>query len=139
VSLNPTETQIEKAEDKIAEANAAIVEIQQAQIEAVKERERKRLADERQRTVEERKWLASKAGKICKKHPVWSRTDCKRVADGKYWLGMDVWMLVAQRGKPNSINKSNYGFGERHQYCWHDWTPMCFYDDNGDNKVDAYN
>ncbi|MEA2701994.1 MAG: hypothetical protein QOE22_703 [Candidatus Parcubacteria bacterium] len=84
-------------------------------------------------------WADSAAGKLCSKHPDWQPEECVKVAGKKIWIGMDYDMLVYQYGKPDSINPSNYGGGTRYQYCWHDYSPSCFYDENGDNKIDAYN
>ena len=89
--------------------------------------------------AEEAKWTSSKAGKLCTAHPDWSRGECKDVADGKIWVGMTTDMLVALRGRPNSSNPSNYGSGTRYQYCWTGYTPSCFYDNNSDGVIDAYN
>ena len=48
-------------------------------------------------------------------------------------------MLVFKYGKPDSANPSNYGSGNQMQYCWNNYHPSCFYDDNGDGKIDSYN
>lgn len=85
-------------------------------------------------------WAASRAGKLCKAHPEWDKQLCQKLADGKYWTGMTYDMLVASYGsKPNSANPSNYGGATQWQWCWHDYKPSCFYDNNGDGVVDAYN
>ena len=52
---------------------------------------------------------------------------------------MNIWLVVGKRGNPSSVNTSNYGNGVEKQYCWFNWDPMCFYDNDGDNLVDAYN
>lgn len=85
------------------------------------------------------KWEKTKAGQICKKHPEWEKADCEDVADKRIWIGMDIWMVVEERGNPNDVNTSNYGDGEERQYCWFRYNPSCFYDNNGDGKVDIYN
>lgn len=101
---------------------------------------RKAVAEEAAKIEEEEKaWKKSKAGRIQIKHPEWSREDCERLADRQVWIGMDIWMVVYLRGKPNSANKSDYGDGVNWQWCWHDYNPSCFYDDNGDNLIDSYN
>ncbi len=82
----------------------------------------------------------SPAGKICKQHPSWSQEDCTRIANHKIWVGMSYEMLVLEYGRPNHINPSNYGRGTQYQYCWDNYTPPnCFYDNNGDGIIDAYN
>ena len=48
-------------------------------------------------------------------------------------------MLVYISGKPNHVNVSNYGSGNRYQYCWSYFTPSCFYDNNAGGVLDAYN
>lgn len=91
----------------------------------------------------EQKWLKSKAGKCYKfcqtKGAIVSKDDCEHAVNGKIWIGMNYWLLVYRRGNPNSINPSNYGDGVRYQYCWYNYTPSCFYDENGDNLIDSYN
>jgi uncharacterized membrane protein len=101
------------------------------QIEA-KKREKAFLA-------EEAAFMKTKAGKIYKKHPEWSREDCERLANNRIWIGMDIDMLKYKRGLPNSANPSNYGGVTQWQWCWSDFTPSCFYDNDGDGKIDSYN
>ena len=79
------------------------------------------------------------AGKICKSHPTWAKDDCTHLADRKIWIGMSYDMLVYERGKPDSTNPSNYGTGTQYQWCWHDYTPSCFYYDNDDGIINSYN
>ena len=89
---------------------------------------------------EENIFMNSKAGRLCKKHSDWSRNDCERLANGKIWIGMSYEMVVASYGrKPDSINPSNYGHGVSYQYCWFGWNPSCFYDENNDGIIEAYN
>ncbi len=83
-------------------------------------------------------WLKTKAGKIHKKHPDWSKEDCKNISENRYWIGMSIDMLIYERGNPNSINPSNYGNGVHYQWCWEDDTPSCFYGGE-DGIVTAYN
>ena len=91
----------------------------------------------------ERKFMRSRAGQVYKfgkrKGMEWDRDDCQLVADNKIWIGMNYWMLVYLRGNPDRINPSDYGHGIRYQYCWDDYTPSHFYDDNDDNVIDSYN
>ena len=83
-------------------------------------------------------WSRSKAGKIHKKHPEWSKEECERLADNKIWIGMTYEMLVYLRGKPDKSNPSNYGNGIEWQWCWYNRSPSCFY--AKENKiVTAYN
>lgn len=80
----------------------------------------------------------TKAGKLQSKHPDWTVDDCDKVLAKQIWIGMEYDMLVAERGRPNKINKSNYGNGEQYQFCWDDYTPGCFY--SGDDYIiTAYN
>lgn len=83
--------------------------------------------------------MGSKAWKLHKKHPEWSIDDCKYVAEHRYWIGMSYDMLKASRGLPDSANPSNFGNGTRWQWCWHDYAPSCFYDENDDGIIDSYN
>ncbi len=85
-------------------------------------------------------FMKTKAGRIHKKHPEWSKTDCELLVISKYWIGMDIEMLKYKRGLPNSANPSNYGNGvTQWQWCWTDLTPSCFYDNDGDGLIDSYN
>lgn len=84
-------------------------------------------------------WKKTPAGQLCAKHDTWSRIDCDLVVANKVNVGMSYSALVYMRGKPDSTNVSNYGSGNRYQYCWTDRTPSCFYDDNNDGILDSYN
>lgn len=84
------------------------------------------------------KWDKSKAGKIQKKHPTWSDDDCDNVSKNQIWIGMSYDMLIYERGKPNTVNPSNYGNGAHYQCCWDDYTPSCFYMGE-DDIITAYN
>lgn len=66
-------------------------------------------------------------------------TATKIVIDEVIWIGMPVQGVVVMMGNPNSINVSNYGSGIRRQYVWYNCNPSCFYDDDDDGLVDAYN
>lgn len=100
----------------------------------------KREKEERAKELaEEKAFLKTKAGKIWNKHRDWSKEDCALLAQGKYWVGMHIDMLKYRRGLPDSANPSNYGNGTSWQWCWHDYTPSCFYDNNNDGLIDAYN
>jgi uncharacterized membrane protein YvbJ len=83
----------------------------------------------KQEKIEEEKFMKTKAGKIHKKHPEWSKEDCIKISDHRIWIGMNYEMLVYMRGKPNDVNTSNYGDGPSYQACWHDYDPSCFYFD----------
>lgn len=85
------------------------------------------------------KVFGKKAGKIKTRHPEWSWDDCRDVADRKIWIGMDIEMVIYMNGRNFSRNVSNYGKGNSYQYCWWDSTPSCFYDEEGDGKIDSYN
>lgn len=132
--INRVFTEAEKVENERLRAEAEIK--RQAEVEAQKKAEQERIAQE---AAEQKIWDSSKAGKICKKYPDWSKEDCQKVVDKKIWLGMNIFMVVEQRGKPNSVNESNYGSGIQRQFCWYNYTPSCFYDDNEDGLVESYN
>ncbi|PIT88671.1 MAG: hypothetical protein COU29_02800 [Candidatus Magasanikbacteria bacterium CG10_big_fil_rev_8_21_14_0_10_36_32] len=105
----------------------------EAQEKAEEERKAKELA-------EQKTWEQSKAGKLCTKYPLWTKEDCENIANRKLWIGMTYDMLVESSGsKPDSAHLSNYGDGTRWQWCWYDYNPSCFYDDNNDGIIDAYN
>ncbi|AZA92628.1 Predicted membrane protein [Chryseobacterium nakagawai] len=88
--------------------------------------------------IEEEKFLKTKAGKIYKKHPEWSKEDCISISENKIWIGMRYEMLVYMRGKPNNVNTSNYGNGPHYQACWHDYDASCFYFDES-QIITSYN
>jgi hypothetical protein len=84
-------------------------------------------------------WKASKAGQICQKHPTWDKDSCDGLAKGKMWIGMTYEMLAYIRGQADRKNVSNYGRGDRYQWCWDNYTPSCVYDNNNDGSIDSYN
>lgn len=88
--------------------------------------------------IKEKIWNRSKAGKLQKKHPDWSKEECDKVADNEIWIGMDIHMVIAERGSPEHINVSNYGSGKRYQYCWSDYNTGYFYCED-DGIVTSYN
>jgi hypothetical protein len=88
--------------------------------------------------INEYKWWNSKAGKIQKRHPNWTNEDCNKLARKEIWIGMHLDMLKYLRGKPSSVNISNYGKGDQWQWCWDDYSPSCFYGDSN-GVVNAYN
>lgn len=94
---------------------------------------------DKKRLAKETAWNKSKAGRIYKKHPEWSRDDCEKLADGSIWIGMNYEMVVYLFGRPNSKTPSNYGNGTSWQYCWYNYSPSCFYDQDNDGRIDAYN
>jgi uncharacterized membrane protein YeiB len=87
----------------------------------------------------------SPAGRICKAHPTWQHDECGELANNKLWitnaahLGMTYEMLVYLRGEADNTNVSDYGNGKTYQYCWDGYTPSCFYDRDGDGRMDSYN
>jgi hypothetical protein len=100
---------------------------------------KKQKEEERAEFNRQVKVFGKKAGKIKARHPEWSWDDCSNVADNKIWIGMEVDMLIYMYGRDFSRNVSNYGNGNSYQYCWMDSTPSCFYDNDGDGKIDSYN
>ncbi len=144
LTINRTFTEEELAEleqqkaEALAELEQQKVEDEaqkQAKLEAQKKAEEERKAKE---LAEQQAWERSKAGQICKAHPEWLKSDCERIADNKIWIGMTLDMLKYKRGKPNSANPSNYGYGIEWQWCWYNYTPSCFYGGD-DGIVDSYN
>lgn len=120
------------AQKKIAECDKKIAEQEKIQ----KEKQRKE-------ELAHKKWLKTKAGRyytFCQNKGAYvSKEDCELASKNKIWIGMNYWLLVAMRGNPDHINTSNYGYGNEYQYCWNDYTISCFYDNNGDDLIDAYN
>ncbi len=89
--------------------------------------------------AEQATYNATPAGRICLAHPSWTKDDCTKLANRKIWIGMKYEMLVYLFGKPDHTNVSNYGRGDEYQYCWNDYTPSCFYDNNNDGIIESYN
>ncbi|WP_294229878.1 MULTISPECIES: zinc-ribbon domain-containing protein [Chryseobacterium] len=92
----------------------------------------------KQEKIEEEKFMKTKAGKIYKKHPEWSKEDCINVSKNRIWIGMHYDMLVYERGRPDDVNTSNYGDGPSYQACWHDYQASCFYFDES-QIITSYN
>lgn len=131
-----TAAEISEVAQKKAEEDRAKAEAQAAKDRADAEA---RAKEEARIKAEQVAYDKSKPGQICKKNPTWTKEDCERVAERRYWIGMDYDMLVYTRGRANSINPSNYGGQTSYQYCWDDYSPSCFYDQNGDGLLDAFN
>lgn len=108
----------------------------QAELETHKRAEEKARAEA---LAEQKAWEQSKAGRLCKKYPRWTKDECQKIADRQYWIGMTTEMLKESRGLPNSANPSNYGSRTQWQWCWFDYSPSCFYDNDGDGIIDSYN
>jgi len=131
ITRNPTPEEQAQIDKQKADA--------EAKKKADEEAERQRQANiEANRKAEQDRIDATPAGQICKQHPEWDLIDCQRLADNKIWIGMSLDMLKYERGTPNSANPSNYGSGTHWQWCWYDYTPMCFYG-GSDGIVTSYN
>jgi hypothetical protein len=123
-----------------ARDQVAVVQGEEARWPGIKDKVlRDEAVEAKRKAAEDAKFFRTKAGRICKKHPQWSRQDCTNIAEHRVWIGMTLDMLIADRGKPNSVNPTDYGHGVRYQYCWYDWRPMCVYDENNDGIIDKYN
>lgn len=78
--------------------------------------------------------LASKAGKICAKHPAWVYSDCEVLAKGQFHIGMTLDQVETIYGKPNHINpSSSRSYEVDYQYCWTDYN-LCVY--TNDSTID---
>ncbi len=119
-----------------SEEEQAVIEQREAEARAAEAAERERRQAEA--AAAEAEWNASAAGQICAKNPSWSREECRLVAENKIWIGMHLDMLKYMRGLPDSANPSDYGYGRSWQWCWHDYSPSCFYGDD-DGIIDSYN
>lgn len=103
------------------------------------EEERKQKISERKEYLANLNKFGKKAARIKIRHPEWSWEDCKDIANHKIWIGMEIDMLIFMRGRNFHKNVSNYGDGNHYQYCWIDYSPSCFYDNDGDGKIESYN
>lgn len=130
-----------KVEQQTITINRVFTDEEKAQIAKKKaEKEALEKAAIEKKIAEQKAWEQSRAGKLCTKYPTWSKQECESVAGRKYWIGMTYEMLVESYGsRPNHANPSNYGSGTSWQWCWTYYTPSCFYDENDDGIVDAYN
>ena len=113
-----------KTPDGIAQINAHLAD----SIKNVKRYEKERIATE------------TKSKRL---KPIMDKFSCdeetaESIKKKQVWIGMTYEMLVYERGKPDNINRSNYGHGEQYQACWMDWRPMCFYFDDS-HVITAYN
>lgn len=80
------------------------------------------------------------AQQLCEEYPDWTQEDCEDVTNGLIWVGMTYEMLIESVGEePDHATPSNYGYGTEWQWCWDDYSPMCFYDTDDDGVIDAYN
>lgn len=79
-----------------------------------------------------------RAYKLHIKHTGWFPEECESVAKGEIWVGMSIQMVIAERGNPNHIEKSDYGDGVQYQACWYDYETSCFYY-GSDGVVTSYN
>lgn len=99
-------------------------------------RERAEIANDKSKRKE---WETSKAGKLCATHPDWRMQECRSVADKKIWIGMSYDMLVVSYGsKPDQSRPSADKNGQKMKWCWFNMSPHCFYDNNNDMRIDAY-
>lgn len=102
-------------------------------------------ADAEAAKAEQAAFDKSPAGRICKVHSTWQPEECKELAANKLWItnaahsGMTYEMLKYLRGEADNTNVSDYGQGHEYQYCWDGYTPSCFYDRDGDGRMDAFN
>jgi hypothetical protein len=126
--------------DEIAERERIKAEAEAKKLAQVEAQKKAQGEADAKANAEQAAYEKTKAGQLCKQHPDWDKESCQRVADGKYWVGMTYDQLVVSYGsKPNSANPSNYGSKTQWQWCWHDYNPSCFYDNNDDRIIDSYN
>jgi len=88
--------------------------------------------------AEKKAWYSTHAGKLQIQHPEWTREECQKILERQIWIGMSIDMVIYLRGYQYRRNVSNYGSGERYQYCWDSYTPSCFYC-GSDGVVTSYN
>jgi len=122
-------TDEEKAADAKAAAERAAADAREMVAKAKAEADAK---------AQEAAYSKSRAGRLCGKHPDWTREDCELVANRRIWIGMTLGMLKENRGRPDHATPSNYGNGISWQWCWDDYTPSCFYGEN-DEIITSYN
>jgi hypothetical protein len=72
-------------------------------------------------------FMKSKAGRIKKLHPEWSKDDCEKLANNFIWKGMHIDMVKYSKGNPDDVNISNQGFSSEYEYIWKDEGISHFY------------
>lgn len=90
-----------------------------------------------------RKWKENektKIGRLRNRHNgfEWTEDECQRILKHEIWIGMTVDMMYASIGFPNKANRSNYGYGDEWQFCYHKKN-IYLYDKNDDGIIDSYN
>jgi hypothetical protein len=63
-------------------------------------------------------WLKTKAGKIWKKHPTWSKDDCETISKRQVHMGMSDEQVRAAWGRPDHINVTVTGTVRHEQWVW---------------------
>jgi hypothetical protein len=135
ILINGSASRIVKKNYKIKFNNATKIYLEKSHaLEAKRKKE-----EEKAEYMSNVKIFGKKAAKIKSRFPEWSWEDCGNLAKNKIWIGMDVRMLIYLRGRDFHKNVSNYGNGDKYQYCWLDYNPSCFYDNDGDGKIESYN
>jgi hypothetical protein len=73
------------------------------------------------------RWKVSRAGRLNRLYPSWSKTDCVRLVHDKIWLGMDIDMLVCEMGPPDYTLNQNSKYNQSIiEYHWNDYNPSIF-------------
>ena len=131
------EIKTEQEAERIKKEKEAQEEKQRLEKEAQIKKEEQE--EKKKELAEQRAYEKSKAWKICKTHSNWSRGDCELLADNRIWIWMSYEMLIYTHWKPDTANPSNYWIWTQWQWCWHDYSPSCFYDNNDDGLIESYN
>lgn len=121
-------TDEEKAADDKAAAEKAAADARAREAEA-----KAAAKAEAEAKAKEAAYSKTRAGRLCTKHPDWTRDDCEGIANHKIWIGMTLGMLKENHGRPDHATPSNYGNGTSWQWCWDNYSPSCFY--GGDDEI----
>jgi RNA polymerase-binding transcription factor DksA len=76
-------------------------------------------------------------------YKIMNKLDCSEeeavnLLEGRIWIGMTFKMVKYERGLPDGVNVSNYGYANEYQAYWEDYTPSYFYF-KSDQIIYSYN
>jgi len=111
-TINRVYSEQEKAE--VAEQALKVKQAQEA--EAAKEKAKQEAYDR------------SPAGRICNKHPSWSKDDCETLAEGEVKIGMTREQARIGWGSPDHINRTTNTYGTSEQWVY-GYSSYLYFDD----------
>lgn len=113
-------------EAKLKDPNGFIAKSRKADAERLKEKKKIQAAEQ---AKVEGKFLKSKAGRLWKQHPDWSREDCRLIADKQVRIGMNREQVLAALGKPEDKNITFTANRTREQWVYFGSSVFVYFDD----------